>query len=162
MVKPDVRELADLLHSASIHLLRRAGEDDAKSGIGAARLSALSVLVFRGPVTLSELAAAEAVRPPTMTRIVQGLEQDGLAKRSPHERDRRSTVITATRKGERVLQAARLRRIERVMARLEELDGSELAQLRESAELIERLFGHPSRPWRPLNPDSRSRATPPP
>jgi len=61
--------VADGLHSAAIHLLRRVRKQDTKTGEGPARLSALSVLVFGGPKTLGELAAAEQVRPPTMTRI---------------------------------------------------------------------------------------------
>src|SRR5919204_601997 len=74
------REAADRLHSASIHVLRRVAREDAASGLSAARLSALSVLVFGGPRTLGELAAAERVRPPTITSIVRGLEDAGLAE----------------------------------------------------------------------------------
>ncbi|MBA3412783.1 MAG: MarR family transcriptional regulator, partial [Actinobacteria bacterium] len=150
MVKDDVQELADLLHSASIHLLRRAGEEDAKSGIGAARLSALSVLVFRGAMTLGELAEAEGVRSPTMTRIVQGLEGANLVRRVPHEHDRRSRIVEATSQGRRALQAARRRRIERIADTLQQLTPQERRALRREAELVERLFGHPERPWRPL------------
>src|SRR5271170_1695702 len=78
---PDIAKIADRLHSASIHLLRRVRKQDAATGEGPARLSALSVLVFGGPMTLGELAAAEQVRPPTMSRIVTGLEHSRLAER---------------------------------------------------------------------------------
>ncbi len=64
--------VADRLHSAAIHLLRRVRKQDAATGEGPARLSALSVLVFGGPMTLGQLAAAEQVKPPTMSRIVPG------------------------------------------------------------------------------------------
>src|SRR5437879_13700761 len=86
-------EVADLLNSAAIHLLRRAREEDKASGLSPARLSALSVVVFRGPLPLGELAAAEGVRPATMTGIVNGLERDGLARRRPHGADGRSVLI---------------------------------------------------------------------
>jgi DNA-binding MarR family transcriptional regulator len=69
-------EAADRFHSAAIHALRHVRREDPATGVPAARLSALSVLVFGGRRTLSELAAAEQVRPPTMTRIVQALERE--------------------------------------------------------------------------------------
>ena len=72
---PDTAAIADRLHSAAIHLLRRVRKQDAATGEGPARLSALSVLVFGGPMTLGQLAAAEQVKPPTMSRIVTGLER---------------------------------------------------------------------------------------
>ena len=73
--------IADLLHSAAIHLLRRVRARDRSMGIGPAQLSALSVLVFAGPRSLGELAEAEQVRPPTMSRIVTGLVRAGLVAR---------------------------------------------------------------------------------
>src|SRR3954467_2258933 len=80
-------DLADRLHSAAIHLLRRLRRADTASGLPAPRLSALSVLVFGGPLTVSELAAAEQVRPPTMTRIIGALEAAGLAEREGDPKD---------------------------------------------------------------------------
>ncbi len=74
-------EVADRLHSAAIHLLRQVRKQDVATREAPARLSALSVLVFGGSVTLGQLAAAEQVKPPTMTRIVTGLERSGLAER---------------------------------------------------------------------------------
>src|SRR6266850_1938157 len=82
-------ETADRLHSAAIHLLRRLRVRDRESGVGPAQLSALSVLVFGGPRSLGELADAEQVRPPTMSRIVAGLERAGLVKRRKTEDGRR-------------------------------------------------------------------------
>jgi len=73
-------QLADRLHSAAIHLLRRVRKQDTVMAEVPARLSALSVLVFGGACTLGQLAAAEQVKPPTMTRIVRGLEKSGLAE----------------------------------------------------------------------------------
>src|SRR6266508_6734856 len=100
-------ELADRLHSAAIHLLRRVAREDVTSGLGGPALSALSVIVFGGPISLGRLADAERVRPPTMTRTVQGLEAAGLVRREPDADDRRIVNIAATSRGIEVLQAAR-------------------------------------------------------
>ena len=75
--------VADRLHSAAIHLLRRVRQQDVATGEGPARLSALSVLVFGGPKTLGELAAAEQVKPPTMSRIVSRPRPQPAWRRSP-------------------------------------------------------------------------------
>lgn len=133
-------EVADRLHSAAIHLLRRAAEQDRAAGLSRARLSALSVVVFRGPLTLGELADAEGVRSATMTGIVNGLEQDGLVRRRPHGRDRRSVNIEATAAGRRVLQQARGRRIEHVARQLDDLTAGELDLLGRAAQLVEERF----------------------
>ncbi|HSB38234.1 MAG TPA: SMC-Scp complex subunit ScpB [Gaiellaceae bacterium] len=133
-------EVADRLHSAAIHLLRRAAEQDRAAGLSRARLSALSVVVFRGPLTLGELADAEGVRSATMTGIVNGLEQDGLVRRRPHGRDRRSVNIEATAAGRRVLQQARGRRIERVARQLDDLTAEELELLGRAAQLVDERF----------------------
>src|SRR5436309_525459 len=95
--------LADRLHSAAIHLLRRVRVRDAASGVGPAQLSALSVLVFGGPRSLGELAAAEQVKAPTMSRIVAGLERSGLVRRRPTD-DKRRLRLEATAQGARILQ----------------------------------------------------------
>src|ERR671938_2189955 len=107
-------EAADRFHSAAIHALRHVRRDDPESGLSAARLSALSVLVFGGPRTLGELAAAEHVRPATMTRVVQALEQEGLVRREPDPDDGRVVRLHATAKGERVMWGGRERRVERL------------------------------------------------
>src|ERR1700728_4527690 len=98
---------ADRLHSAAIHLLRRLRKQDAASGVGPAQLSALSVLVFAGPKTLGALAAAEQVKPPTMSRIVAGLKRRRLVEVTRDPRDTRRTHIRSTPKGTRLLQQAR-------------------------------------------------------
>jgi DNA-binding MarR family transcriptional regulator len=129
---------ADRLHSAAIHLLRLLREEDVASGISAARLSALSVVVFAGPVTLGRLAEAEQVRPPTISGIVAGLERDGLVERRPDPRDGRVQWVHATQNGRRVLPRARGRRIEAFASRLRDLSDEELSTLERAAELIER------------------------
>jgi DNA-binding MarR family transcriptional regulator len=134
------RDAADKLHSASIRVLRRVAREDAASGISAARLSALSVLVFGGPRTLGELATAERVRPPTMTNIVRGLEDAGLVRREADPSDGRVVRVHVTAKGERVLQRARQRRIMILADHLVALSPDEVARVREAAELVERAL----------------------
>src|SRR5215216_5074887 len=128
---------ADRLHSAAIHALRYARREDEASGLSPARLSALSVLVFGGPKTIGELADAEQVRPPTMSAIVDGLEEDGLARRAPDPHDRRLVRVHASAKGKRVLQRARERRIAALAERLSNLDADEIELVRRAAELVE-------------------------
>src|SRR5919108_1229541 len=89
-------DAADRFHSAAIHALRYVRREDPATGLSAARLSALSVLVFGGPRTLGELAAAEHVRPATMTRIVQALEADGLVRRGSDPAHGRLGPLQAT------------------------------------------------------------------
>ena len=144
-IKPETIAAADRLHSAAIHLLRRVRQQDAASGVGPAQLSALSVLVFAGPrigdpKTLGELAAAEQVKPPTMSRIVAGLRRSRLVEitRDPH--DTRRMRIRATAKGTRLLQQGRQRRIEYLAAHLGHLASDELDQLGIAADILERLL----------------------
>ena len=138
---PDTAKVADRLHSAAIHLLRRVRKQDAATGEGPARLSALSVLVFGGPMTVGELAAAEQVRPPTMTRIVTGLEQSGLARRMADPMDARRVRIRATGKGIRLLQLGRKRRIEYLARHLEVLEDNELDALKKAVNILENVLG---------------------
>jgi DNA-binding MarR family transcriptional regulator len=132
----DAEVLADRLHSAAIHLLRQLRKEDDASGLSAPRLSALSVVVFGGPLTLGALARAEQVRPPTMTRIVTGLEKEYLVKRKGDSRDGRLTHIEATAKGHKVLAAGRGRRVARLAGAIEKLDRTELAELRRGVQLV--------------------------
>lgn len=136
---PDAEVVADRVHSAAIHLLRRLRREDAASGIGPARLSALSVLVFGGPMSPGRLAAAEQVRPPTMTRIVAGLEAGGLVAREADPQDGRQVILRATVAGRRVLRQGRRRRIAALTERLRPLARAELATLAEAAALIDRV-----------------------
>src|SRR5262245_61375940 len=102
---------ADRLHSAAIHLLRRVRRQDERLGIGPAQPSALSVLVFGGPCSLTELARAEQVRPPTMSRVVVALERQRLTRRSTAAGDARRIVLTATPKGARLMHRGRMQRV---------------------------------------------------
>ena len=135
----DPAAIAERLHSAAIHLLRRLRREDDASGLSAPRLSALSVIVFGGPIALGALAAAEQVRPPTMTRLVQGLEKDGLVTRSAVEGDARSVLIRATARGTRLLHEGRTRRVRRLASDLGALGATELHILARAMDVLERV-----------------------
>jgi len=131
-------ETADKLHSAAIHLLRRLRVRDRESGIGPAQLSALSVLVFGGPRSPGELANAEQVRPPTMSRIASGLERAGLIKRHA-TKDGRRVRLAATAKGTKILWEGRQRRVESLANALASLSKEESLRLREFAEMLQEI-----------------------
>src|ERR1700676_3959999 len=137
----DTFETADRLHSAAIHLLRRLRVRDRESGVGPAQLSALSVLVFGGPRSLGELAEAEQVRPPTMSRIVAGAARGGLVKRRKTE-DGRRVRLEASAKGMKILQEGRKRRVESLAKAVYLLSGREQNQLVELVELLQRVIGN--------------------
>jgi DNA-binding MarR family transcriptional regulator len=132
--------VADRLHSTAIHLLRRLRAEDRRTGLSGPRASALSVVVFGGPITLGELAAAEQVKPPTMTRLVTAMEAQGLLTRERDAEDARVVRVRATAKGIRLLQEGRARRIARLQAALEALSPRELASLGEATELLAELL----------------------
>lgn len=136
----EVFSIAERLHSAAIHLLRRVRKQDIATGEGPARLSALSVLVFGGPKTLKELAAAEQVKPPTMSRIVAGLERNRMVRISEDPEDARRMRIATTPKGVRLLKKGREMRVAYLAAQLEHLSPEELFQLAEAVEILGKLL----------------------
>jgi len=133
-----IEDLADRLHSTAIHLLRRVRVEDAATGIAPARLSALSVLVFGGAMSLNDLARAEQVRPPTMSRIVDALESEGLARRTVNPQDRRAVVIEATEKGTAILWQGRKRRVKFLAKRLSHLSEAERRQIESAVQAIQK------------------------
>jgi DNA-binding MarR family transcriptional regulator len=138
---PAAFDTADRLHSAAIHLLRRVRREDDATGLPAPQTSALSVIVFRGPLTLSQLAEAEQVRAPSITRIVADLEDAGLVVRERTESDRRVTYVRATSRGRAVLEKARGRRIAVIAQQISELPADDLERLRGALEVLERVVG---------------------
>ncbi len=135
--------IADRLHSGAIHLRRRLRRTDDATGLSPARLSALSVVVFAGPRTLGEVASIEQVRPPTMTHLVRGLEQQGLVRREPDDEDKRVAGISATRRGRRLLERGRQLRLRGLTERILTLDAPDVAALEAAIPIIERLSEEP-------------------
>jgi DNA-binding MarR family transcriptional regulator len=137
-------QAAESLHASAIHLLRRLRDVDDRPtrgdpSLNAPRLSALSVIVFSGPITLGRLAGAEQVRPPTMTRIVHALVSAGLAVKLPDPGDRRTVRISATLKGKRLLLQGRNRRIRALAGQIVALSPADQAALFRALPILERL-----------------------
>ena len=139
MGEGEIRDVAARLHSTAIRLLRTLRREDDGSGLSAPRLSALSVIVFAGPMSLAELAAAEQVKPPTMSRIVDALVERGLITRIAKPGDRRSVEIAATKEGVQLLNAGRERRVAALVSRLRKLADSERRALARGVEILERV-----------------------
>jgi DNA-binding MarR family transcriptional regulator len=134
-VPDDPRHLAaNRLHSMAIHLLRTARVGDAALGITPERLSVLSVLVYGGPALLGALAKIEQVTPPAITRHVDALERDGLARREAVDGDRRAIRVRATPAGRRLVERGRRDRIRAVAAVLADFD-------QQTIEEVDRLSG---------------------
>ena len=146
-------EVADRIHSAAIQLLRSLRRQDDRWGLSAPRLSALSVVVFAGPITLGELARLEQVRPPTMTKLVQALEAAHLVTRSTDRKDRRVTWITATSRGRTLLLKGRDARVKALTTALGSLSSEERDTLDNAGSLIQRLAG--MIPTNPIPVESR-------
>ena len=137
MSKPPSREeTVRKVHSTALHLMRYVRAQDIALGIPPARLSALSVIVFGGKTSLSDLAKAEQVRPPTMSRIIDALVRDGLVKRETDKKDRRSVIITATEKGTRIMHEGRSRREKRLLDLLQPLRREEIDLLDRASEIL--------------------------
>src|SRR5882762_2480710 len=131
------RTIADRLHSAAIHLLRRLRVEDKALGLTGPRASALSVIVFRGPLTMSALAEAEQVRRPTITRLIDGLERRGLVRRVNDPADGRVQLVEATAAGKRLLKKGRARRVERLTRGVAQLSEDDQRVLARAADLME-------------------------
>jgi len=141
MAESNQRDAADRIHSAAIHLLRRVREVDARAmGISPARASALSVLVFGGGRSLTELAEAERVTAATMSKLVTALEREGLVRRYPDVNDARAIRIEATAKARRILERGRAIRLDLLEQLLSEAAEHEIDAMRVTAETLERVL----------------------
>jgi len=154
------RSIANRLHSAAIHLLRRLRRHDDAMGLSPARSSALSVIVFGGPVTIGQLGHAEHVSAPTMTRLIVGMERDGLVRRESDPQDGRIVWLHPTPKGTRILHDGRRRRVTALAEELDRLSDGDRRTLAEAADILERLLRPAPRPTagqRPAPPPSPKR-----
>ncbi len=139
----DAEIVADRLHAAALRLIRRLRAHDLALGLSPPRLSALSILAHEGPLPIGALAEAEEVAAPTMTRLVDGLERQGLVRRGADPSDARGVLVTATPKGRKLLTSARSRRVRELALELAKLPAEELAVLRRGAELIAEVVREP-------------------
>jgi DNA-binding MarR family transcriptional regulator len=138
--RPNPEKLAEQMHTSAIHLLRQLRRTDEASGTTASRLSALSVIVFGGPISLGKLAEIEQVRPPTMTHIVNALESQQLILKIRSEHDARIVHLSATNKGRRLLLAARKRRVRVLADQIDKISEIEQKNLASALSSIRKLI----------------------
>lgn len=134
-----LEKLGSALNSAAIHFLRAVRQQDCVSGVPPGQFSALSVLVFGGAMSAKRLAAAEGVKPPSLTPVLRALDDAGLILRRQDPADARSSILSATAKGRRLMLAGRQRRVAAISRALDSFSASERETLSRAAELLERL-----------------------
>src|SRR5438445_899847 len=120
--------------------LARRLRQQADGDVTPSQISALSSVDRLGPVTLGELSAVERVQPPSMTRIVAGLEEQGLVTREIDPNDRRVARVHVTVAGHRLLEQSRTRKNAFLAARIRTLPSDERAALARAAEILERIL----------------------
>lgn len=148
--KGSLSDTARHLNSAAIHLLRGMRSADRAAGLTPARLSALSVLVFGGPCTLTDLARAEDVTSPTMSRIVDGLVEQGLATRELHPDSNRALLVTPTVAGQHLMERAAQLRVDVIVAALKSLPVEQRRAIVEAAPALRDLSSEVPRRARDL------------
>ena len=131
-------ELTSRLRMVVARLNRRLRQE-ANEGATPSQLAALATIERHGPITLGDLAAHERVRPPTMTRIVAGLEEAKLVRREVDAADRRVARVTITKDGSRLLARSRTRKDAFLASLLEHLDGDDLLAVERAVPVLERL-----------------------
>ena len=131
--------LASALRLAVMRLARRMRSERADTSLTLTQLAALATLERHGPLTPRELAAAERVQPPSMTRTVSCLEEDGFVERCAHPTDGRQVLVRLSDQGRDLLAAERRRRDAWLTRRLRELTPEERAVLRQAAPILEKL-----------------------
>ena len=132
-------ELATALRIAVMRLTRRLRSAQADESLTLSQLSALSSLDRHGPCSPTALAELERVQPPSMTRVLAGLEDRGLARRAPHETDRRQAVIAISEEGKALLCQVRARRAAWLTRCLEELSEDDRAALVAALPVLQHL-----------------------
>jgi DNA-binding MarR family transcriptional regulator len=135
----DGDELASRLRFAIARLARLLRQQD-QSGFGPTVVAALATIERHGPITLGELAGREQVAPPTITKVVEKLERNGLVTRTTDVADRRVNRVALTAKGTKQLAVYRTRRTEWLASRLQDLSPEEHAQLVAALPVLERLI----------------------
>ena len=127
-------------HHLAVVMLRGLKQVDEAGGFAGPRASALSVLVFRGPQSLGELARAEGVKPPTMSRLVKAMQAEGLVESVTAAHDQRQVRIAASARGRKLLLKGRRRRLEALAKLLEGAAPREKAALATVVDLLARAL----------------------
>lgn len=127
-------------HHLSIVMHRGLRLVDEAAGFAGPRASALSVLVFRGAQSLGDLARAEGVKPPTMSRLVKAMQAEGLVESVTAAHDLRQVRIAATARGRQILLKGRRRRLEALAKLLADVTPREKAALATVVELLARAL----------------------
>ncbi|HZZ49607.1 MAG TPA: MarR family transcriptional regulator [Pseudonocardia sp.] len=136
-----VSELASQLRLSVVRLNRRLRSQRTDETVSLTQISAISTLSRCGPMTPSELAASERVRPPSMTRVIAALEESGWVLRRDHPTDGRQSIIELTPAGADLLAAEASAKERWLDKRLAELSESERTTLGRAAEIIDRMAG---------------------
>lgn len=136
----DTAALAARLRLAVTRLARKLRRQ-AEPGITPSMLAALSSVDRQGPLTMSELCAVEQVQPPSMTRIVAALVEEGLVTRESDASDGRVAWVAVTPVGHKLLDRSRGRKEAYLAKALRDLDARELETLEQAAAILERLTG---------------------
>jgi DNA-binding MarR family transcriptional regulator len=131
-------ELTSRLRMVVTRLSRRLRQE-ANEGATPSQLAALATVERHGPITLGDLAGHERVRPPTMTRIVAGLEEARLVRRETDAADRRVARVTITSDGIRLLARSRTRKDALLASLLDHLEPDDLAVVEQAVPILEAL-----------------------
>jgi DNA-binding MarR family transcriptional regulator len=134
-------DLASQLRLSVVRLNRRLRSQRTDETVSLTQISALATLHRCGPMTPSELAASERVRPPSMTRVIAALEEEGLVSRRDHPTDGRQSIIELSSKGAELLAEEASAKERWLDKRLAELTEDERAILARASEIIDRMAG---------------------
>jgi DNA-binding MarR family transcriptional regulator len=134
-----VPDLAGRLRLTIVRTARRLRQETGTE-LSPSLTAALSTIERHGPLTPGEVATRERIQRPTATRVLARLEEQGLIDRMPDVRDRRSSLLTASKAGRDLLAELRTRKTAFLAARIEDLDAEERATLERAADILERML----------------------
>lgn len=132
-------ELASVLRLAVMRLSRRMRKERSDESLTPSQMAVLGTLERHGPLTPRELADHEKIQPPSMTRILAGLQALGLVERAAHPSDRRQVLMSLTPAARQMITEDRRRRDAWLARRLRDLTPEERQTLRAAAEIMGRL-----------------------
>jgi len=134
-------DLAGQLRLSVVRLNRRLRSQRTDETVSLTQISAMATLNRCGPMTPSELASSERVRPPSMTRVIAALEEEGMVSRRDHPTDGRQSIIQLSQAGAELLAAEASAKERWLDKRLAELSESERVTLARASEIIDRMAG---------------------